>query len=102
MSLAQGNNTPTRPRIEPGSPDPESDALIEMSSSIFARIRVCHWPDVMTVHRCNCLVMKYFASLPNRELPPFYCFIISLNSALSDFLFSVEFRQGSPAFDKNS
>ena len=26
MSLAQGNNTPTRPRIEPGSPDPESDA----------------------------------------------------------------------------
>ena len=27
MSLARGNNTPTRPRIEPGSPDPESDAL---------------------------------------------------------------------------
>ena len=27
MSLAQGNNTPTRSRIEPGSPDPESDAL---------------------------------------------------------------------------
>ena len=27
MSLAQGNNTPTRPKIEPGSPDPESDAL---------------------------------------------------------------------------
>ena len=27
MSLAQGNNTPTRPMIEPGSPDPESDAL---------------------------------------------------------------------------
>ena len=27
MSLAQGDNTPTRPRIEPGSPDPESDAL---------------------------------------------------------------------------
>ena len=27
MSLAKGNNTPTRPRIEPGSPDPESDAL---------------------------------------------------------------------------
>ena len=27
MSLAQGNNTPTRPRIEPGSPYPESDAL---------------------------------------------------------------------------
>ena len=27
MSLAQGNNKPTRPRIEPGSPDPESDAL---------------------------------------------------------------------------
>ena len=26
MSLAQGNNTPTRPRIEPGSPDSESDA----------------------------------------------------------------------------
>ena len=27
MSLAQGNNTPTRSRIEPGSPDPESDTL---------------------------------------------------------------------------
>ena len=27
MSLAQGNNTPTWPRIEPGSPDPESDTL---------------------------------------------------------------------------
>ena len=27
MSLALGNNTPTRPRIEPGSPDPETDAL---------------------------------------------------------------------------
>ena len=27
MFLAQGNNTPTRVRIEPGSPDPESDAL---------------------------------------------------------------------------
>ena len=27
MSLAQGNNTPIRPRIEPGSPDPESNAL---------------------------------------------------------------------------
>ena len=27
MSLAQGNNTPTRPRIESRSPDPESDAL---------------------------------------------------------------------------
>ena len=27
MFLAQGNNTPTRPRIEPGSPDPESNAL---------------------------------------------------------------------------
>ena len=27
MSLAQGYNTPTRPRIEPGSLDPESDAL---------------------------------------------------------------------------
>ena len=30
MSLAQGNNTPSRPRIEPGSPDPESDALTTM------------------------------------------------------------------------
>ena len=27
MSLAQGNNTPIRPRIEAGSPDLESDAL---------------------------------------------------------------------------
>ena len=27
MSLAQGNNTPIRPRIESWSPDPDSDAL---------------------------------------------------------------------------
>ena len=27
MSLAQGNNTLTRPRIEPGYSDPESNAL---------------------------------------------------------------------------
>ena len=27
MFLAEGNNTLTRPRIKPGSPDPESDAL---------------------------------------------------------------------------
>ena len=27
MSLVQGNNTPTWPRIEPGSPDLESEAL---------------------------------------------------------------------------
>ena len=27
MSLAQGNNTLTRPRIEPGSPNPESNTL---------------------------------------------------------------------------
>ena len=27
MSLTQGNNTPTRPRMEPGSPNPESNAL---------------------------------------------------------------------------
>ena len=27
MSLAQGNNTPTRPRNEPGSTNPEYDAL---------------------------------------------------------------------------
>ena len=27
MSLAQGNNTPTRSRIEPGSPGPEADAI---------------------------------------------------------------------------
>ena len=28
MSLAQGSNTKTRPRIESGSPEPESNALI--------------------------------------------------------------------------
>ena len=37
MSLAQGNNTPTRPRIEPGSPDPESDAQeIKVQTDEFA------------------------------------------------------------------
>ena len=42
MSLAQGNNTPTRPRIEPGSPDPESDALTTRP------VRPPHWSyDVM-------------------------------------------------------
>ena len=50
MSLAQGNNTPTRPRIEPGSPKPESDALTTrpVRSTLFnfrrkglARLRFC-------------------------------------------------------------
>ena len=36
MSLAQGNNTPTRPRIEPESPDPESDAQYFMTLALMA------------------------------------------------------------------
>ena len=45
MSLAQGNNTPTRARIEPGSPDSESDALTTrpvrspLFSMLFVKIR---------------------------------------------------------------
>ena len=40
MSLAQGNHTPTRRRIEPGSPDPESDALtIRPVRSPFANVK---------------------------------------------------------------
>ena len=54
MSLAQGNNTPTRPRIEPGSPDPESDALTTRpvrptgGSAYDGRQQVLYWADVMS------------------------------------------------------
>ena len=45
MSLAQGNNTPTRPRIEPGSPDPESNTLTTRSvrspMKLFEEIQLC-------------------------------------------------------------
>ena len=54
MSLAQGNNTPTRPRIEPGSPDPESDALttrpVRPSIVCFATLRLASIICVMS-HR---------------------------------------------------
>ena len=42
MSLAQGNNTPPRPRIEPGSPDPEADALTT---------RPVRSPTIIMIHR---------------------------------------------------
>ena len=34
--LLKETNTPTRPRIEPGSPDPESDALTIRHAFVFA------------------------------------------------------------------
>ena len=45
MSLAQGNNTPTRPRIEPGSPDPKSDALT--TRPVRSPVVICE-----LMHRC--------------------------------------------------
>ena len=55
MSLAQGNNTPIRPRIELGSPDPESDALttrpVRSPKGLF---------EVLNVHACY----------------PTYCFVL--------------------------
>ena len=47
MSLAQGNNTPTRPRIEPGSPDPESDALTTKPVRSPTSFCVCHTNHVI-------------------------------------------------------
>ena len=47
MSLAQGNNTPTRPRIEPGSPDPESDALT--TRAVRPLINFVHMPYKLKV-----------------------------------------------------
>ena len=43
MSLAQGNNTTIQPRIEPGSPDPESDGLTTrpVRSPIYIPVYVC-------------------------------------------------------------
>ena len=50
MSLAQGNNTPTRPRIEPGSPDSESDALtIRPVRSHVHNVVVCCLYNIMSV-----------------------------------------------------
>ena len=68
MSLAQGNNTPTRPRMEPGSPDPESDALntrpvrplrgknLNKMSTVACRLKVC-----------KCEAMNGFILDPHRE-----------------------------------
>ena len=47
MPLAQGNNTPTRPRIEPGSPDPESDALtirpVRSHTNSLCNVPICNF-----------------------------------------------------------
>ena len=46
MSLAQGNNTPTRPRIEPESLDPESDVPV-MKITVFNTKPLYHMSRVM-------------------------------------------------------
>ena len=53
MSLAQGNNTPTRPRIEPGSRDPESDALTTRP------VRPLLGPVCLPSSRCGYLIYIY-------------------------------------------
>ena len=59
MSLALGNNTPTRPRIEPGSPDPEFDALttrpvrspkISVGNVICEGVYRNEWSDTFHMH----------------------------------------------------
>ena len=51
MSLAQGNNTPTRSRIEPGSPDPESDALTTRLRDLSYQDRLKHLKLPSLAHR---------------------------------------------------
>ena len=69
MSLAQGNNTPTRPRIEPGSPDPESDALTTRP----VRPLAYQWLDNVKMYKyakfdqnipCSSRVMNIFTLRP--------------------------------------
>ena len=76
MSLAQGNNTPTRQRIEPGSPDPESDALttnLELSNNLITKAN-CH---VFLSQGCKSI---YFINLFNfaRQLLHIYVDCLSI------------------------
>ena len=57
MSLAHGNNTPTRPRIEPGSPDPESDAL-SMKTCYFS---VIYFFIILNMEFAEKLTLIHFA-----------------------------------------
>ena len=65
MSLAQGNNTPTRPRIEPGSPDPESDALTTRP----VRPHPHHFDDQFSIRGCN---------ISTSVLVVIFCFLYNL------------------------
>ena len=88
MSLAQENNTPTRPRIEPGSPDPESDALTTrpvrplMEMYIQNLVKFC--PSVLKILSGNEILtsIKGHNSVANlRNLPLYnpYLDIINVN-----------------------
>ena len=60
MSLAQGNNTPTRPRIEPGSPDPESDALT--TRPVRPTYHACDITHVNIVGKQGGIVFYYYTT----------------------------------------
>ena len=66
MSLAQGNNTPTRPRIEPGSPDPESDALTTRPVRFPIQIVACSALSLSKVDKWTEIGHIYV--LPKQEL----------------------------------
>ena len=55
MSLAEGNNKRTQPRIEPGSPDPESDALTTrpLRSRRSNKINDGKGSDPILCHKCS-------------------------------------------------
>ena len=71
MSLAQGNNTPTRPRIEPGSPDPESDALttrpVRSPKVILVKLNLAKTMDVV-LEKITILVKLTRAKIMNVAL----------------------------------
>ena len=67
MSLAQGNNTPTRPRIEPGSPDPESDALTTRPVRPPGRLLVIFVPEKRYICALKNVQIKYKTYEPRRE-----------------------------------
>ena len=68
MSLAQGNNTPTRPRIEPGSPDPESDALTTRPvRPYFTHVGYIILYNNILRHRTKFKILDYMATCGKEE-----------------------------------
>ena len=101
MSLAQGNNTPTRPRIEPGSPDPESDALT--TRPVRSRKERCMYYDNSHLIENDHLIFHindykaHFSYLPSQFVK---LISIGLNICIKIAVFSQNYTATAAKFDE--